>query len=131
MSQWIAHVKQTQAQYNCSYKEALQLASRTWTKVTSGSGLGSSKVKRVKKDKEFAGVAEIVDHKLIEKAYMKMGDEPEAIASVLGYSIKAVKKVIKQIKDRVGQYEILQAIQDINIPGVVPSSSSSSSSHPR
>lgn len=40
MSSWIEHVKKTRAKHSCSYKEALQLASKTYRKrggATSGS----------------------------------------------------------------------------------------------
>lgn len=38
MTTWLEHVKQTRQKHNCSYKEALQLASKSWSGATYRSG---------------------------------------------------------------------------------------------
>lgn len=34
--EWIAHIKKTQAEIGCSYKDAMKHASKTWKKTGSG-----------------------------------------------------------------------------------------------
>jgi benzoyl-CoA reductase/2-hydroxyglutaryl-CoA dehydratase subunit BcrC/BadD/HgdB len=62
MSEWIAHVKQFQAQHGCSYKDALKGASSSYRSMK-GNG-----VNRLKKAQRWEGFADSTLHDAIDTA---------------------------------------------------------------
>lgn len=95
-SDWINYVKETQAKHNCSYKEAMKLASQTYQKQT-GAGLKSMARKVSKTAKRARKVA-----RKVSKAVDKHQDFINFINPEAGKAIESANSKFNEVDAKLG-----------------------------